>query len=413
MNYTYHGSGDGTVGFYETLDTIVVLDDEFTDAITETGVITNIEFDSDDTYYYVKFADGVYLAECTNDTIIKMKNEETEFATDKSSLQVGQTISVLCKRESDDMLPVWLHGYKIVIDTTVPIATPTVKPTRGPIDPTVPPTSLVTVVSKIEDGVIYVDDNTKQLELTNCVRIYKNSCRITENEILVGDTITIQFERYARKRNFIKLVNCDEIEVTQSNSRLISQATIREFVGKYIYVHGYDAPPLLHDPSRTKIYKRGEEISFEKLKEGDTHCRSNGKDDTDGFYGILDSVVVLEEDIAHTHKVSGVITKIDAGKTSGGNYFYVTFCDGYYCARVEDNDNTIIKMREDGTEFAVDISRLRVGMTIDVFCEADCDDLGVTWLVRCKKIVIDTAVPIITPTVNPSDTPVPLAVSTN
>ena len=111
MNYTYHGSGDGTVGFYETLDTIVVLDDEFTDAITETGVITNIEFDSDDTYYYVKFADGVYLAECTNDTIIKMKNEETEFATDKSSLQVGQTISVLCKRESDDMLPVWLHGY--------------------------------------------------------------------------------------------------------------------------------------------------------------------------------------------------------------------------------------------------------------------------------------------------------------
>ena len=236
---------------------------------------------------------------------------------------------------------------------------------------------------------------------------------------MVGDTITIQFERYARKRNFIKLVNCDEIEVTQSNSRLISQATIREFVGKYIYVHGYDAPPLLHDPSRTKIYKRGEEISFEKLKEGDilrinyTHCRSNGKDDTDGFYGILDSVVVLEEDIAHTHKVSGVITKIDAGKTSGGNYFYVTFCDGYYCARVEDNDNTIIKMREDGTEFAVDISRLRVGMTIDVFCEADCDDLGVTWLVRCKKIVIDTAVPIITPTVNPSDTPVPLAVSTN
>ena len=336
VNYTYHGSDDGTVGFYETLDTIVVLDDESAYVRTVTGVITKISFDPDDDSYDVKFADGFYCAMCNNNTIIKMKTEETEFATDKSSLQIGQTISVSYRDQSYDLLPVWLSDCKIVIDTTVPIATPTVKPTVSPVVPTVTPMQVGTcsaVVSKIEDGVIYVDDNTKQLELTNCVRIYKNSCRITENEILVGDTITIQFERYARNRDFIKLVNCDEIEVTQSNSRIISQATIREFVGKYIYVHGYDAPPLLHDPSRTKIYKRGEEISFEKLKEGDilrinyTHCRSNGKDDTDGFYGILDSVVVLEEDIAHTHKVSGVITKIDAGKTSGGNYFYVTFCD--------------------------------------------------------------------------------------
>ena len=421
VNYTYHGSDDGTVGFYETLDTIVVLDDESAYVRTVTGVITKISFDPDDDSYDVKFADGFYCAMCNNNTIIKMKTEETEFATDKSSLQIGQTISVSYRDQSYDLLPVWLSDCKIVIDTTVPIATPTVKPTRGPIDPTVPPTSLVTVVSKIEDGVIYVDDNTKRLELTSCVLIYKDNCRITENEIFVGDTITISYDGYIENGRYDILTNCDKIEVTQSNSIMLSQATIREFVGSgYIDVYGYYAPPLLHDPSRTKIYKHGKEISFEELKEGDilrinyTHCYSNGKDDTDGFYGILDTAVVLDEDLEDTAKVSGVITKIDTGKTSDGYYFHVTFCDGYYGAIVY--DTTIIKMREDGIEFAVDKTKLRVGMTIDVFFEAHSydlhNDLKPIWLPPCKKIVIDTTVPIITPTVNPSDTPAPLVIPT-
>ena len=425
VNYTYHGSDDGTVGFYETLDTIVVLDDESAYVRTVTGVITKISFDPDDDSYDVKFADGFYCAMCNNNTIIKMKTEETEFATDKSSLQIGQTISVSYRDQSYDLLPVWLSDCKIVIDTTVPIATPTVKPTVSPVVPTVTPMQVGTcsaVVSKIEDGVIYVDDNTKRLELTSCVLIYKDNCRITENEIFVGDTITISYDGYIENGRYDILANCDKIEVTQSNSIMLSQATIREFVGSgYIDVYGYYAPPLLHDPSRTKIYKHGKEISFEELKEGDilrinyTHCYSNGKDDTDGFYGILDTAVVLDEDLEDTAKVSGVITKIDTGKTSDGYYFHVTFCDGYYGAIVY--DTTIIKMREDGIEFAVDKTKLRVGMTIDVFFEAHSydlhNDLKPIWLPPCKKIVIDTTVPIITPTVNPSDTPVPLAVSTN
>ena len=419
VNYTYHGSDDGTVGFYETLDTIVVLDDEYTDARTVTGVITNIEFDPDDTYYFVKFADGVYFAECTNDTIIKMKNEETEFATDKSSLQIGQTISVSYRHQSYDMLPVWLHDCKIVIDTTVPIATPTVKPTVSPVVPTVTPVQVGTcsaVVSKIEDGVIYVDDNTKRLELTSCVLIYKDNCRITENEIFVGDTITISYEGYIENGRYDILANCDKIEVTQSNSRMVSQATIREFVGSGYIDFYYNLVLPCVDPLRTKIYKNGEEISFEELKEGDTlriqytNYKCNGKDDTGGSYDVLDTVVVLDEDITYARKARGVITRIDEGKTGGENYFYVTFCDGNYCAIAE--DTTIIKMREDGTEFAIDKARLRAGMTIDVFFEDQSYDLVPTWLYPCKKIVIDTTVSISTPSVNPSDTPAPLVIPT-
>ena len=166
----------------------------------------------------------------------------------------------------------------------------------------------------------------------------------------------------------------------------------------------------------TKIYKNGEEISFEELKEGDTlriqytNYKCNGKDDTGGSYDVLDTVVVLDEDITYARKARGVITRIDEGKTGGENYFYVTFCDGNYCAIAE--DTTIIKIREDGTEFAIDKARLRAGMTIDVFFEDQSYDLVPTWLYPCKKIVIDTTVPISTPSVNPSDTPAPLVIPT-
>ena len=51
-------------------------------------------------------------------------------------------------------------------------------------------------------------------------------------------------------------------------------------------------------------------------------------------------------------------------------------------------------MREDGQEFAVEERNLCVGETIEVFFENQSNDSVFELLSGCKKIVIDTSVPI-------------------
>ena len=307
---------------------------------------------------------------------------------------------------------------KLPVPTTqasiVPSSTPIVDlPTRSAITQTASPEGVVTcsaVVSKIENGNIYVDDNTKILELAKCVHFYKNNCMITKNEILVGDTITITSSGYALDCFPTVLVDCEKIEVTKSDSRLVSQRTICGLDEMHIMVYDDYMSPLTYETSRTKIYKNGEEISFQDLKEGDairinyTYYGSDEKDGAAGFCEVLDTVVVLDEDTTNTRKASGVINSITASKSEyDEGYYYVEFGEGFYCAIAD--DNTVIKKKDDKKEFAVGKSALRVGQTIEVFYEDQSYDLVPTWLNRCKKIVIDTTVPLVTASVAPTLTP--------
>lgn len=301
--------------------------------------------------------------------------------------------------------------------TAVPSNTPTANPVTGPaISPTASadvPEIVTTsaVVSKIENGTIYIDDNTAELQLTDCIRFYKDNYEITMGEILAGDTITITYSGFMLDRHPAVFVDCEKIEVTKSRSRLVSPRTIRNVSEMHLTLHDDYISPLTYEPSETKVFKNGKEIPFSELKAGDTvrvNYTYHGSDDKEGAAGFcetLDTVVVLEDEFPDARTVTGVINSITKSSYEGSNIYYVAFDNEFYVA-VCDND-TIIKVKNEKTEFATNRSALQIGQTITVSYMDQSYDMLPVWLTACKKIVVDTTVPIATPTVEPSNSPVP------
>ena len=303
--------------------------------------------------------------------------------------------------------------------TADPIIEPSILPTASASVPEIVTTSAV--VSKIENGTIYIDNDTAQLQLTSCICFYKADCKISMDEIFAGDTITITYSGMTQESSPAVLTECEMVEVTKSRSSLLSATTIRALDGNSLFLYDEHRGPLTYQPSVTKIIKDGKEISFEELKTGDTvrinstYYESDNKEGAVGFCEILDTVVVLEDEFPDARTETGVIENILSSSTNSGNYLYITFGNGFYVA-ICDAD-TIVKEKGETLELATDKSALKVGQTITVSYMNQSYDMVPVWLSQCKKIVIDTTVsiatppatttsPTVAPTVSPSWPPV-------
>ena len=107
--------------------------------------------------------------------------------------------------------------------TVIPDNTPTVTPVPEFV-------TASAVVSKIENGTIYVDKNNTKLQLSDWVRLCKNNYEITIDEIFVGDTIiiTYPYNGFVSDQHSSVFADCEKIEVTNSHSRLLPPKTIRD-----------------------------------------------------------------------------------------------------------------------------------------------------------------------------------------
>ena len=166
--------------------------------------------------------------------------------------------------------------------TSTPVATATTTPSAvvsasatPTIDPTVTDLPAVTssaIISKIEDGTIYIDDSTVKLQLTSCITYYKDCYKgtryqITKEELLPGDTIEITSNGVISDTYPVStLADCEQIVVTHSCADDVVETEISELTDytlitskneNYIYT------------SNTKVYKNGQRISIDQLKKGD------------------------------------------------------------------------------------------------------------------------------------------------
>ena len=288
------------------------------------------------------------------------------------------------------------------VTTEAPTNAPVATVTPGGISASPAVTDVVTtsaVISKIEGNTIYVNENQSILNLTKCITYFKKGHQITLQELAVGDTITITYSGLTAETFPSLLVECEKIEVTKSASTIIHAATIKSITKSNMFLEDYNYPSYLsYDSSVTKVYKDGQEISWNDLKTGDT-IRLNytyyGSDDPeiDGFVEKVNTIVVLDDSFSDAKTITGVLTKKseDIYYLDNGKYGFTLSSD------------TITKVN-DGTKEYVS-NGLLVGKTVTVSYTYQITNGDITWLMDCKKIVLDDTVPVATPTVTPSTTP--------
>lgn len=157
--------------------------------------------------------------------------------------------------------------------TTTPSTTVTATDTPS-LEPTATTQTTVTssaVISKIEDGTIYIDNDRIQLQLTSCITYYKTRFDgtlfdITKEELLPGDTIEITFSGLISKTYPVSiLVDCDQIVVTDSIANDVVETEISKLTNELISSKN----ATFYHTSNTSIYKNGQNITVDQLKEGD------------------------------------------------------------------------------------------------------------------------------------------------
>ena len=249
--------------------------------------------------------------------------------------------------------------------TTVP--TPTIVPTAtvtatvsaivaASATPSVTPTATTettvtcsAVISKIEDGTIYINNNRINLELTSCITYYKTSLDgtlydITKEELLPGDTIEITSNGLISNTYPVStLAGCDQIIVKKS----VANAILEDKVSGIINAHTLEV--VNHKDSKfyfdndTKIYKNGQEITLEQLKNNDV-VRVCAYDPTiksedaiitsmDSYVGYARTIVVLgdsveglQEETAYFFYRDYAEPKLESviWRTSNGSYLVTT-----------------------------------------------------------------------------------------
>lgn len=208
----------------------------------------------------------------------------------------------------------------------VPTATPivTITPTPSAIvssspipttDPTATDTPTVTgsaVISKIEDGTIFIDEGRTKLELTSCITYYKNcfdgtQYQITKEELLPGDTIEITSNGLISKTYPVStLADCEQIVVTKSVADAIIEDKISNITDNHTLEITNHKDTKFYFESDPEIYKNGEKITIDELKTGDVIrvCAYNPylKDSTytpsmDSYIGYARTIVVLGDSV--------------------------------------------------------------------------------------------------------------------
>ena len=290
---------------------------------------------------------------------------------------------------------------------TAPVA-PTITPVAGEaatvtpggisVSPSATPEVATTsaVISKIDGNVIYVNENQSILNLTKCITYFKAGHQITLQELAVGDTITITYSGLTAETFPSLLVACEKIEVTKSESKIVHATTIYDISNSNMYTN-YPCF-LTYDSSVAKIYKDGQEIAWSDLKEGDTvrinYTYYGSKEPgTTGFVELINTIVVLDDSFSDAKTITGVFTK------KNDNTYYLD--NGTYGFTME--NDTIVKVNDGTKEYVYDA--LLLGKTITVFYTEEIKDGDITWLMDCKKVVLDDTIPRVTPTVTPTVAP--------
>jgi len=168
------------------------------------------------------------------------------------------------------------------------VVTPTVNPTEtatstAKVSPTpslVPtataqtPVTCSAVISKIEDGTIYIDDNRVSLMLTPCITYYKTCFDgtlydITLQELLPGDTIEITYSGLISNTYPISfLADCEQIVVIDSVANAIVEDKISN-LSQHALEMTNNVNTKFYLDEDTKIYKNGQEITIEQLNRND------------------------------------------------------------------------------------------------------------------------------------------------
>ena len=192
-----------------------------------------------------------------------------------------------------------------------PEPTMTTEPSKEPEVAT-----MAAVISKVEDGNIWIEDGAKKLRLLENAKILKDTSRgdkeeseITVYELFEGDEITITYSAAGAEGYTSDLLGCEKIVVENSKIYLLKEDKISQIQdGGGMFLRDFFAPLWYQDGNHpestgsdraTKIIKNGKEISFDELQEGDilrvSFRQLGGEEDRPGFTDFLETVIVLSE----------------------------------------------------------------------------------------------------------------------
>ena len=191
--------------------------------------------------------------------------------------------------------------------TISPIETPTVSATATP-------QAIVTTsasISKIENGTIYIDNSSITLGLTSCIGYYRKDSsgtlyHITKEELFPGDTIEITYSGLIAKTYPATLCDCDKIIVTNSVVNTMVEGEISNITDEHTLEITNHKDMKFYFDSNTKIYKKGQEITFDQLKNNDvirvyaSNLTTNNTDttpSTDSSVRYAKTIVVLGDSI--------------------------------------------------------------------------------------------------------------------
>ena len=192
-----------------------------------------------------------------------------------------------------------------------PEPTMTAQPSKEPEVAT-----MAAIISKVEDGSIWIENGAKKLGLSENAKILKDTSRgdkeeseITVYELFEGDEITITYSTAGAEGYTSDLLGCEKIVVENSKIYLLKEDKISQIQnGGGMFLRDFFAPLWYQDGNHpestgsdraTKIIKNGKEISFDELQEGDilrvSFRQLGGEEGKPGFTDFLETVIVLSE----------------------------------------------------------------------------------------------------------------------
>ena len=214
------------------------------------GYSNKITYKSKNTSVATVSANGVVTAKTSGKTTITAKTFN------------GKTATIRC----------------VVADNSTTPTPATISPTETPTaSATATPQAIVTTsasISKIENGTIYIDNNSIILGLTSCIGYYRKDSSgtlypITKEELFPGDTIEISYSGLIAETYPATLCDCDKIVVTNSVVNTIVEDKISNITDDHTIEITNHKDIKFYFDSDTKIYKKGQKISFDQLKNND------------------------------------------------------------------------------------------------------------------------------------------------
>ena len=209
-------------------------------------------------------------------------------------------------------------GTPVATATTTPITVVSASaiPTTNPSATEQPVVTRSAIISKIEDGTIYIDNGTVKLQLTSCITYYKDSYKgtryqITKEELLPGDTIEITSSGMISNTYPVStLADCEQIVVTASSANDVMETEISKLTSYELIAH--NNKKFIYT-SNTNVYKNGTRITMDQIKEGDVvRVCALGPVDSEEWPaclecspGFIETLVVLGDSVDGLDNVKG------------------------------------------------------------------------------------------------------------